>query len=235
MLKYQISRIISTLLFACLPISYAIADTKTEFIKQLLPSINHVNDEILMKRQKLLSLHHKEQTSRLSIRDKRWLRKLAAEYKVNDPDFHKASTWQAFQVKVDIIPPSLAIAQAATESGWGQSRFAQQGNNYFGQSCFRPGCGMKTNVKNPPMYYEAATFYSIQDAVRSYMSNLNTHSAYKELRQIRHQYRQQNHKPDSLILVNGLIRYSERGKAYVDYISQMVKRLQSRQLDQHIL
>jgi len=93
---------------------------------------------------------------------------------------------------------------------------------------------MKPIVKHSKIYYEAAKFNSLQDSVKSYINNLNTHHAYQELRHIRYQQRQKNLAPESLQLVKGLQRYSERGNAYVHYISGMVKKLQLHQLDQQL-
>ena len=209
------------------------ADKKDKFIAQMLPYIQTVNHEIINQRQKLMQLAAKQRYTHLSERDKRWLSQLADEYKIYHPDFDHANTWQELQMKVDIIPPSLAIAQAAIESGWGHSQYAKKANNFFGQSCFKPGCGLKLNHKKSTAYYEAATFSSIQEAVHSYIINLNTHQAYKELRQIRHEQRQQQHALDSLKLAQGLQRYSERGKTYVNYIRTMLKKLPLNKLDRY--
>ncbi len=209
------------------------ADKKDEFIAQLLPCIQTVNHEIINQRQKLMQLATKHQYTHLSERDKRWLSQLADEYKIYHPDFEHPNTWQELQMKVDIIPPSLAIAQAAIESGWGRSQYAKKANNFFGQSCFKPGCGLKLIHKKSTAYYEAATFSSIQEAVHSYIINLNTHQAYKELRQIRHEQRQQQHFLDSLKLAQGLQSYSERGKTYVNYIRTMLTKLPLYKLDRY--
>ena len=206
--------------------SFGLADKKDDFINQLLPSISAINTEITNQRQHLLQLYNKHKTLALSPVDRHWLFKLAAEYKITQPDFKFEKTWIELKKKVDIIPPTLAIAQAATESGWGSSRYARLANNYFGQSCFKVGCGMKPKTKKSWPYYEAASFHSVDDAVRSYINNLNTHTAYKELRQIRHQQRQKNQPPKSILLVKGLQHYSELGNAYVQYISNMIKKLQ---------
>lgn len=237
MSKNNISLAIFISILSMICTATGFADQKSEFVGKLLPSINAVNGEIRVKRQKLNYLEKKRKTSTLSSHERLWLTQLAAEYKIKQPNLNSETVWKELQIKVDVIPPSLAIAQAATESGWGNSRFAKKANNFFGQSCFKKGCGMKPtkNVNKTRTYFESATFRSAHEAVRSYINNLNTHNAYKELRNIRQQQRQQNHTPESLQLAKGLQRYSERGNAYVRYISGMVKKLQPRKLDRELV
>lgn len=229
-------KIISILLFS-ITFSFslpAFANNKDDFIKLMLPPINDINSEVSAQRDKLLKLEEKQKNNHLSARDKKWLTDLASDYKVTGSDFSQPKSWEALKLKVDIIPPSLALAQAATESGWGRSRFAKNGNNYFGQSCFRRGCGMKPNTKFSHGYYEVQKFNSIHIAVRSYIRNLNTHNAYTSLRKIRYDDRSKIKNPESLHMVKGLTRYSERGQAYVTYISGMVKGFKQKNVDQFI-
>lgn len=196
-----------------------------QFIASLLPEIENINNDILAEREQLFVLEEKhKQKKPLSAKEKNYLRDLANRYNLKSPDFNKASTWNTLELRVDIIPPSLAIAQAATESGWGKSRFAKQGNNLFGQSCFVRGCGIapKTNARAKPKY-EVKKYSSVNDSVRSYAKNLNTHAAYEKLRQLRYQARQKNENPKGLTMVNGLTRYSERGKHYINMISGMIR------------
>ncbi len=234
MLK-MITRIIIINLLFILTLNQTFATTtKANFISLLLPEVNAINDEIKQQREKLLSLEKKHKGNQLTDEDKRWLKNLAENYHIKDKNTSHSSTWNTLKSRVDIIPPSLAIAQAATESGWGKSRFAKIGNSYFGQSCFRKGCGIKPNVAFKYGYYEVQTFNSINESVRSYMNNLNTHKAYQPLRNIRQQARQQDKLPTSLKMAQGLTRYSERGKSYVNYIASMIKSLKSHNLDQAI-
>ena len=115
------------------------------------------------------------------------------------------------------------MAQAANESAWGLSRFAQKGNNLFGQWCFKKGCGIVPGQRNAGANHEVRKFASINDSVASYMHNLNTGRAYKDLRKLRATLRSTNAAVDGHTLAKGLIKYSSRGKAYVKEIQSMIK------------
>ena len=125
--------------------------------------------------------------------------------------------------KVDILPPSLALAQAAEESGWGTSRFAQEGNAFFGQWDFS-GNGMKPKQQRKALgNYGVARFDSPLASVKGYMLNINTHNAYNQLRRVRAQLRARNKKITGLELVGTLNKYSERGQAYIDGLREMIR------------
>ena len=232
--SWSLFTLIITLSAASIASPSLAASKKDTMVNKLLPSINTVNGEITEKREKLIKLETKHKSGNLNGSDKTWLKRLAQDFNVSNPDFASTKTWQAMKLKVDVIPPSLAIAQAATESGWGSSRFAKVGNNYFGQSCFRRGCGIKPNTKFSHGYYEVQRFSSVDAAVRSYVNNLNTHRAYKQMRKIRQSARDKNQKPSGLSMAKGMTSYSERGQKYITYISSMMKSMQKRNLDQHV-
>jgi Bax protein len=122
-----------------------------------------------------------------------------------------------FIEKVNIIPPSLALAQAANESSWGTSRFARKANNYFGEWCFTKGCGLVPSQRNDNQTHEVEKFETVFYSVKSYLHNLNSHPAYEELRVVRN-----NESFSGLSLSKGLSKYSERGHEYIKEINSMI-------------
>jgi Bax protein len=113
--------------------------------------------------------------------------------------------------------------QAANESAWGRSRFARQGNNYFGQWCYRKGCGIVPARRVPGATHEVRRFASVAESVRAYMNNINRSSAYADFRNIRRSLRVQSKPLDAERLAYGLKSYSERGMAYVHVIRSMIR------------
>lgn len=130
---------------------------------------------------------------------------------------------ESLLTRVDQIPPSLVLAQAANESAWGTSRFATQANNYFGQWCFKKGCGLVPLRRNQGSQHEVRKFNSAASSVRAYLLNINTNAAYADLRKIRAKARSMNQPLSALVLAEGLSRYSERGEDYVKEIQSMIK------------
>ncbi|MDO6639303.1 glucosaminidase domain-containing protein [Shewanella sp. 5_MG-2023] len=125
--------------------------------------------------------------------------------------------------RVDIMPPSLVLAQAAEESGWATSRFTVEGNAFFGQWDFS-GNGMAPKKQRTELgNYGLARFNTPQASVEGYMLNINTHAAYLKLRQMRQQLRYEKKPITGLKLVTTLDKYSERGQAYIDSIQQMIR------------
>jgi Bax protein len=126
-------------------------------------------------------------------------------------------------MRVNIIPPAMALAQAAKESGWGTSRFASDGNNYFGQWCYKPGCGLIPKARKTGKSHEVAVFNSAKESVQAYMHNINTHQAYDELRAIRAKLQKTGKPLSGLDLLQGLHAYSERGQIYVKELESMIQ------------
>jgi|TARA_B110000902_G_scaffold242894_1_gene294655 Bax protein len=125
-------------------------------------------------------------------------------------------------VRVDVIPPSLVLAQSANESAWGTSRFAKQGNNFFGQWCYSKGCGLVPLQRNAGTKHEVRKFDSPQQSVGGYIFNLNTGRAYSSLRKKRAIARANDDLPSGHDLASGLTKYSERGDEYVKEIRSMI-------------
>lgn len=204
----------------------AFSGTRSSFIEFLHPHIAQANAEIVKERQALLALKSRyEQNPFLTEAQLGWLLKLAGLYRL--PNFKLTNTghWGELVNRVDIIPAPLAIAQAAKESAWGQSRFALEGNNYFGQWCFTANCGIVPKRRSPGAKHEVKRFSSPYQSVFAYLRNLNSHSAYHRVRHIRAQLRNKGHVLDSRLLAHGLHRYSERGEAYVKEVQSMIGRV----------
>jgi Bax protein len=125
--------------------------------------------------------------------------------------------------RVDTIPPSLVLAQAANESAWGSSRFAREGNNLFGEWTYKPGTGIIPAGRPAGATYEVRKFSSIYESIRSYMSNLNRNGAYRKLREIREILRDSNQPVTGMSLAQGLAKYSQRGNAYIVEIQAMIR------------
>lgn len=203
-----------------------------QFVASVLNSTDKTNQQIWSERKQLLILQAKYQGGKsISAGDNRWLTNLANEYKISSPNFANKNTWQELDKRVDIVPVSLVLAQAIQESGWGKSHIARQANNYFGQECFSRGCGVSTGHNRRGSYYEMAKFDDIDDAISTYIHNLNSNNAYKQMRNIRYNERAQQKSIDSIELVNGLTAYSELGSRYIYAIKSVVYHLHLQQFD----
>ncbi|CAH9057831.1 hypothetical protein PSECIP111951_01748 [Pseudoalteromonas holothuriae] len=143
-------------------------------------------------------------------------------YRLDSSTLSVASLQEAL-MHVDIIPKELALMQAANESAWGTSRFARIGLNFFGQWCYKKGCGMVPKHRDSDAAHEVAAFKSVRAAVKSYFRNINTHDAYSQLREKRAQLRAQKLPIEATVLTQGLIAYSERGDAYVEELNDMIR------------
>jgi len=189
-----------------------VSDKKNIFFRLTGSGILQANEKILNERQRLKSAIDKN-----DIEENEWVAALAVKYKVikNESDKLDKKALTELRKRVDIVPPSLALAQAAEESGWGTSRFAVQGNSLFGQWDFS-GKGIKPKEQRKELgNYGIAAFETPQDSIEAYMLNLNTHRAYERMRQKRAVFRQQNKQPTGWDLAKTLDKYSERGNDYV--------------------
>ncbi|MFY9180055.1 MAG: glucosaminidase domain-containing protein [Venatoribacter sp.] len=200
---------------------------KQAFFDYFLPIIYQENS----KRSNEQELFSKwlTQPNKLSKAETEAFSKLLTTYQIKSEDPEEIKT--LLQRRVQPLPPSLVLAQAANESAWGTSRFAQEGNNYFGQWCFSIGCGLIPGERNHRAKHEVRVFASPQQSVASYMRNLNTHPQYQDLRTIRLQELEQQGYASGLALAEGLSGYSERGEEYVAEIQQMIRYNKLDQLD----
>ena len=147
---------------------------------------------------------------------------LANTYNIKHWNINQPHDWNMLLNRIDIVPTSMLLAQAANESAWGTSRFAQQGNNLFGQWCFSPGCGIVPKQRAAGRIYEVQKFPSVLASVQAYILNLNTNTHYQAFRQARAQLRTQGKPISGYALADGLRHYSQRGKAYVSDIRYII-------------
>ena len=206
-------------------------DVKKElFFRGLVPLVLYSNELILKDRKQLESLMtiHKEGKA-LGAENIQWLQDLAARYGMIDPDKPPVdrkllSLMGELLVRVDIIPPALALGQGAYESGYGTSRFTLLGNALFGQWTYG-GKGMKPREQRKSKGdYGVASYLWPFDSVRGYMRNLNTNRAYDDFRRRRAELRQSNTKLTGIVLADTLTRYSEKGQAYVDTHKSIIRK-----------
>ena len=193
-----------------------IKDTKLKketFIKIVLPLVVAENEKILNDKIKLKRITSKKMTS---DKEKSWLRLKLREYKVKNSDISELDK------RMDIIPASIALAQAAKESGWGTSRFALEGNAIFGQWTWT-GQGIEPLNKGKHEGHKILRFPILRASVKAYQNNLNTHKGYSEFREKRHSIRKRNKSIKGLDLTDTLDRYAQTGKEYTDILEQIIK------------
>ncbi len=193
---------------------------KTAFINYFLPIISRQNQQILSSRKQLLDWYAEKND--LGWWDSRNLNNLAEIYRLSIFDMNNETHWLELIERVNSVPPSLVLAQAAKESGWGTSRFARQGNNYFGQWCYVKGCGLVPGKRQMDEKHEVSVFDSPEASVKSYFNNLNTHQAYRTLRSIRSKLNHNEQRATGIELAAGLEKYSERGNEYIKEIRTMI-------------
>lgn len=200
------------------------AARKARLINKLLPAIQENNQRLLATRLKLQPLHQQLQAGEtLSQRQLDWLMELAQHQRL-EPTDNPDSDWSRVLLRrVDIIPADLALAQGALESAWGESRFAREGNNYFGHWCFVPGCGLVPQSRSEGAHHEVARFSSADESVRRYMHNLNSHPSYAKLRLIREAARQRGAPFSGSELAAGLSGYSGLGDDYITMLRNLIR------------
>ena len=195
---------------------------KNLFIKIILPLVLEENNRIIIDRKKLFTILNKNKNSKDEIK---WLNQKFKQYGVVNKDL------ATLKVRMDIIPVSLAIAQAAKETGWGTSRFAIEGNALFGQWTWS-GEGIKPAGADTNATYKVMKFNVLKASVRAYQRNLNTHSSYKKFRFIRAQLRDDNKKLDSLKLAEYLDSYAQTGTEYTKVLKQIIQQNQLKDFDE---
>jgi len=182
------------------------------FIKIVLPLILDENAKITEDRKKLFKILGKNFNT---VGERVWLKRRFKEYKIDDKDLSK------LKMRMDIIPVSLALAQAANESGWGTSRFALEGNALFGQWTWSKK-GIEPAEKDANSTHKVLQFQILKASVRAYKNNLNTHNAYKEFREVRAQLRQQGKHIIGLDLVKYVKNYAAIGEKYVEILEGII-------------
>jgi len=210
---------------------------KAAFFAYLEPFVRQANREILASRRILLAISGQLDHGPLNRRNDRWVRQLAGQHGLELPETQPVedAVFEDLIRRVDIIPPSMALAQAALESGWGTSRFARLGNNLFGIWCYEPGCGLVPRNRPPGRTYEVRTYRSPAACFADYIRNLNANEAYSALWQIRENLRAEGERPNGLAVANGLYRYSQEGWAYIEKVQSLIRSNQLQLYDDTLL
>ncbi|MBN2897070.1 MAG: glucosaminidase domain-containing protein [Campylobacterales bacterium] len=201
-----------------------VAEKKELFFKLLLPSVLRANELILLERNRLLA--HLGQPVDVEQEDLDWLIDLAKKYKVVPKERTSHVNDEELEMllrRVDAIPPSLALAQAAEESGWGTSRFAIEGNALFGQWSFSKSAMTPKEQRSELGNYGLARFETPLDSILAYMHNLNSNRAYIKMRYKRQAMREAGVEVDALVLADFLDKYSERGREYTEGLKKMIR------------
>ena len=186
---------------------------KETFIKIVLPLVVAENERILEDREKLLNLSNKKYTT---DSEKQWIRQKLLEYKV------KKGNLKELLVRMDIIPTSIALAQAAKESGWGTSRFALEGNAIFGQWTWS-GQGIAPLDRESNKNHKILKFPILRASVKAYKNNLNTHKSYSKFREKRFKLREKKGKVAGLELTETLNNYAQTGSEYTKILNQIIR------------
>ena len=195
---------------------------KEMFIKIILPLVVKENNKIRIDRKRLFAILSKNSNTDI---EKKWLEKKYKQYGVRQNDI------LTLKIRMDEIPVSLAIAQAAKETGWGTSRFALKGNALFGQWTWS-GEGLKPKKAEQGEDHKVMKCHSLQLSVRAYLRNLNTHSSYKNLRRARTDLRNKNKPLDSLILSKYLDKYAETGTEYIVVLKKIIEQNNLKDFDE---
>lgn len=196
---------------------------KSEFFDYLRPYVQRENARLRSLRQQLLEIQDKKRKNmRVTLEEYAFLYSLYDEFRMEVAESDETVLAELLK-RVDVIPDTLVLMQAANESAWGTSRFATEGYNFFGQWCFREGCGMVPLSRLDGQYHEVAKFTSPSDSIKSYFYNLNTFHTYESLRNIRARLRREGKPVRGEVLAAGLGAYSERGEEYITEISGMIR------------
>ncbi len=197
-------------------------EKKKLFLEIILPLVLEENNRIKLDRKKLFTILNKNNNSKNEIR---WLNKKFKQYGVMKKDL------ATLKVRMDVIPVSLALAQAAKETGWGTSRFAIEGNALFGQWTWS-GEGIKpAGADSEETTHKVMKFKVLKASVRAYQRNLNTHNSYREFRSARAIMRDNDEELNSLILANYLDKYAATGKDYTVIIKKIIQQNSLRDFD----
>jgi len=208
-----------------------IAKKKKLFLSITLIGAYYANQELLEDRRKLKSIAKEYSNSQtINAEDKEWIDQLKKKYSVKGDNLKESL--DLLLSKVDIIPLSLVLAQAACESGWGTSRFTRVANNIFGEWTFsKEVAGVVPKDRPVNATYKIRKFDTIEASIKSYINNLNSHYAYEELWKIRTSLRDKGEELDSLKLAEGLVNYSQRRELYIKELQEIIEYNNLQKLD----
>lgn len=194
-----------------------IKQQKEAFVEILLPLIQIENQKIKKLRKEIIDIFN-DPFYLLNEKKIAFLLQVAKKYKIKQLNKDK------FLKKIDTIPPSLALSQAAIESGWGKSRFVKKANNIFGHWTYsNKGLKPKSKYKHITIDYSIRIFPTLEDSIRAYMKNLNTNLAYKYFRELRYKYHKNNKRFTGLIAADTMINYSQKKEEYIKLLKQLIK------------
>ncbi len=200
-----------------------VSERKQAFFDFMRPLVAHYNSLYAQERQRLLEIVHKKNNGHeLSPSDLRKLRAWSEKLFV-PAELSPEEKLAMLQRRLNTLPEAMVLAQAAAESGWGRSRFARDAYNYFGQWCYTPGCGLVPRQRSTGAAHEVRKFDSPVGSVRSYFLNINTHNAYRALRDKRLALEQAGEKVTGSALVGELGSYSQRGQLYIDELRLIIR------------
>lgn len=204
----------------------AVVTRKQFFIQTMLPLVLRANEKVWATRDILIDIAERIHAALpLSESERGWLDQLAARYETDPGNLE-----ELFK-RVDVVPPSLALAQSAVESGWGTSRFAREGNALFGQRVFREGAGIVPEERDAGTGHEVLAFEALGDSVTAYLHNLNTHWAYDEFRDRREMMRAEASWLESADLIAELVAYSEEREKYLKILKRVIRENRLEQFD----
>ena len=207
---------------------------KQQFFDYLQDYIDAENQRISVVRRELQSLADIVNGGvALSTRELERVLLLSDVYRLPDSVSRDVQLVDELLLRVDQIPASLVLAQAANESAWGTSRFALEGNNIFGQWCYEEGCGMIPLQRVSGASHEVQRFDSLEHSVQGYFANINSHPLYEYFRELRAYMRNRGEDLDPMILAYGLGRYSQRGENYVDEVQTLIEQNNVRSRDKN--
>lgn len=198
-------------------------EKKSAFFAYMNDKVRIANDEVWAERLFTLAALEKFMADTLHSEEILELAALADDYDLPLPETVSEEYFAELLSRIDVVPASLVLAQAANESGWGTSRFAVEGRNFFGIWCYQPGCGIPPARRDAESSHEVRKFSNVLEGVHFYIHNINMGHAYAELRAIRAEVRAEDEKPTGTVLAAGLLRYSERGEDYIDEIRAMIR------------
>ena len=196
---------------------------KSLFIKTLLPLIIRENNKIIDTRNRIMKIQSSS-VNYIKRSEALWLKRQYIKYKVKNHNFDD------LLLRVDIVPVSIALAQAAIESGWGTSRFVTEGNALFGQWSWNKGSGIVPIERDIAETYEIKSFNSLSDSIASYMKNLNTNNNYSDFRKFRNEFKSNIDSIDSLRLLKFLVKYAEN-KNYSNILEKIIVKNKLKEFD----